>query len=42
MNTGPAFWIIMTIGGVVLLGVALTYAMLSRRALRNESSDRRK
>ena len=36
MNTGPAFWFIMTIGGAVLLGVALTYGMLSRRARRRE------
>ena len=36
MNTGPAFWLIMTIGGAVLLGVALTYGMLSRRARRKD------
>ena len=42
MNTGQAFWLIMTIGGAVLLGVALTYGMLSRRARRKEKSGRAK
>jgi hypothetical protein len=34
MNTGPAFWLIMTVGGVVLLGVALTYGLISTRKRR--------
>ena len=31
MNTGPAFWVIMTAGATVLLGVALAYALIFRR-----------
>ena len=34
MSTGPAFWLIMTIGGAVLLGVALTYGLISTRKRR--------
>ena len=35
MNTGPAFWLIMTVGGAVLLGVALTYGLISTRRRRD-------
>ena len=31
MDTGPAFWLIMTVGGAVLVGVALAYGLISRR-----------
>jgi hypothetical protein len=31
MNTGPAFWPIMIVGAAVLLGVALAYALISKR-----------
>ena|SRR5438874_6611468 len=34
MNTGPAFWLIMTVGGAVLLGVALAYGLISTRKRR--------
>jgi hypothetical protein len=34
MSTGPAFWLIMTVGGAVLLGVALTYGLISTRKRR--------
>jgi hypothetical protein len=34
MNTGPAFWLIMTVGAAVLLGVALAYGLISRRMRR--------
>jgi hypothetical protein len=42
VNTGPAFWLIMTVGGAVLLGVALTYGLISRRGRRQEEPDRAK
>ena len=35
MNTGPAFWLIMTVGGTVLLGVALAYGLISTQKRRN-------
>jgi hypothetical protein len=48
MNTGPAFWLIMTVGAAVLLGVALAYGLISRRMRREtkrgegtEEDDRR-
>jgi hypothetical protein len=41
MNTGPAFWFIMTVGGAVLLGVALTYGLISRRGRRKDPVARR-
>jgi hypothetical protein len=31
MDTGPAFWLIMTVGGLVLAGVVLAYGLISRR-----------
>ena len=34
MNTGPTFWLIMATGASVLVGVALAYGMISRRARR--------
>ena len=34
MSTGPAFWLIMTVGGAVLLGLALTYGLISTRRRR--------
>jgi hypothetical protein len=34
MNTGLAFWLIMTVGAAVLLGVALAYGLISRRMRR--------
>ena len=36
MDTGPAFWLIMTIGAAVLVGVAVTYGLISRRGRRKE------
>ena len=30
MDTGPAFWLIMTVGGAVLVGV-VAYGLISRR-----------
>jgi hypothetical protein len=39
VNIGPAFWVIMAVGGAVLLGVALTYGLISRRGRRVEKSD---
>jgi hypothetical protein len=48
MNTGLAFWLIMTVGAAVLLGVALAYGLISRRMRREtkrgegtEEDDRR-
>jgi hypothetical protein len=35
MDTGPAFWLIMTVGGAVLLGLALTYGLISTRRRRD-------
>jgi hypothetical protein len=35
MDTGPAFWLIMTVGGAVLLGIALTYGLISTRRRRD-------
>jgi hypothetical protein len=29
MNTGPAFWLILTVGGAVLVGVLLAYGLIS-------------
>jgi LPS O-antigen subunit length determinant protein (WzzB/FepE family) len=37
MNTGPAFWLIMIVGAAVLLGVALAYALISKRNRRENS-----
>ncbi len=34
MNIGPVFWFIMTVGGAVLLGVALAYGLISTRKRR--------
>jgi hypothetical protein len=31
MNMGPVFWLIATVGGAVLLGVALAYDLISTR-----------
>lgn len=47
MNTGPAFWLIVTVGGAVLLGVALAYGLISTRSRRkrpdkNRSESQRK
>jgi hypothetical protein len=39
VNIGPAFWVIMAVGGAVLIGVALTYGVISRRGRRVEKSD---
>ena len=39
VNIGPAFWFIMAVGGAVLVGVALTYGVISRRGRRVEKSD---
>ena len=39
MNIGPAFWFIMAVGDGVLVGVALTYGVISRRGRRVEKSD---
>jgi hypothetical protein len=40
MDTGPAFWLIMTVGASVLVGVALTYGLISRRGQREKKVDR--
>ena len=34
MSSGPAFWLIKTVGAAVLLGVALAYGLISRRRRR--------
>jgi len=34
-----AFWLIMSVGGAVLLGVALTYGLISRRGRRADKTD---
>jgi hypothetical protein len=34
MDTGPAFWIIMTVGGAVLVGVVLAYGVIGSRRRR--------
>jgi len=34
MNIGPVFWFIMTVGGAVLLGLALAYGLISTRKRR--------
>jgi hypothetical protein len=34
MNTGLAFWLIITTGGAVLIGVALAYGLIVRRRAR--------
>jgi len=34
MNTGAAFWLILTVGGAVLIGVLLAYGLISRRRRR--------
>ena len=39
MNASPAFWLIMTIGGAVLLGVGLAYGLISRRGRREKGAD---
>jgi hypothetical protein len=36
MDTGPAFWLIVTVGVAVLVGVALTYGLISKRGRREE------
>jgi hypothetical protein len=33
-DTGPAFWIIMTVGGAVLVGVVLAYGVIGSRRRR--------
>ena len=40
MDTGPAFWIIMTVGGLVLVGVVLAYGLISRRRRENPKNRR--
>jgi hypothetical protein len=40
MNTGPAFWMIVAVGAAVLIGVALTYGLISRRGRRAEGANR--
>ena len=34
MNTGPAFWLILSVGGAVLIGILLAYGLISRRRRR--------
>jgi hypothetical protein len=34
-DAGPAFWIIMMVGGAVLVGVVLAYGMIVSRRRRN-------
>jgi hypothetical protein len=34
MSTGPAFWLIVTVGGAVLIGVVLAYGLISKRRRR--------
>jgi Flp pilus assembly protein TadB len=34
MSTGPAFWLIMTVAGAILLGIALAYGLISTRKRR--------
>jgi hypothetical protein len=34
MDTGPAFWLIVTVGGLVLVGVALAYGLIASRRRR--------
>jgi len=34
MNTGPTFWLIMTVGAAVLIGVVLAYSLISKRGRR--------
>jgi len=34
METGPAFWLIVTVGGLVLVGVALAYGLIASRKRR--------
>jgi len=44
MNTGPAFWLIVTVGGAVLLGVALValaYGLISTRTRRKRADKNR-
>ena len=41
MTTGPAFWLILTVGGAVLLGVALAYALISTRTRRKDRDKNR-
>ena len=35
MDTGPAFWLIVLVGGAVLVGVVLAYGLISRRRREN-------
>ena len=37
MDTGPTFWIIMTVGGAVLIGVVLAYGVIASRRRRENS-----
>ena len=37
MSTGPAFWLIVTVGGAVLLGVALAYSPYAAQEPRQKS-----
>ena len=37
MNTGPVFWLIMMVGGAVLVGVALAYGLISTRNRRENA-----
>jgi hypothetical protein len=34
INAGTAFWLILTVGGAVLIGVMLAYALISKRRRR--------
>ena len=36
MDTGPAFWIIMTVGGAVLVGVVLADGVIASRRRREK------
>ena len=41
MDTGPAFWLIICVGGAVLVGVALAYGLISSRRRRETPKGRR-
>ena len=41
MNMGPVFWLIVTVGGAVLLGVALAYGLISTRTRRKDRDKNR-
>jgi hypothetical protein len=40
-HMGPAFWLIVTVGGAVLLGVALAYGLISTRTRRKNRDKNR-